>query len=164
MGNSDRIAAARSFVRSCNVLLKQAGLYGLKHNRCAAQLDLTWKDLRKALAERKLMLVVGRDRITVDNTPTAAGTAEKSLVAFFATANIGRLDFDPRVTLEEFTAFIQICSTGKPVDVLSRLQPELGKTIGNIKVVEFRVLDTASLAEAQPGTGVPGSGSGSGGG
>lgn len=162
MAHSDRIAAARSFVRSCNVLLKQAGLYGLKHNRCAAQLDLTWKDLRKALAERKLVLVVGRDRIMVENTPTAAGAAEKSLVAFFATANIGRLDFDPRVTVEEFTEFIQICSTGKPVDVLSKLQPELGKTIGNIKVVEFRVLDTASLAQAQPGTGVPGSGGGEG--
>src|SRR5438477_9846523 len=91
MGNTDRIAAARSFVRSCNVLLKQAALYGLRHNRCAAQLDATWTELRKALVSgSKLMLCAAGDKIVVDGNQLA-GTAERSLATFLVAANIGRL-------------------------------------------------------------------------
>ncbi|MGZ4838804.1 MAG: HEAT repeat domain-containing protein [Terriglobales bacterium] len=157
MGNTERLAASRAFVRSCNVLLKQAALYGLKHKRCAAQLDTTWNHLRQALADgSKLALAVHGDKLMLEGVPLACGTAEKSVATLLAAAGIGRLDFCPGVCKDEFTVIINTFSSSKPADVLAKINPELGKTIGNIRVHEFRVMD--SMEDPTEGAGTPGGG------
>ncbi len=144
MVDTNRLAVARVFVRSCNVLLKQAALYGLKHSRCAAQFENTWKDLRKAVEDgSKLALAVAGDKLMLDGAPLACGTAERSLAGFLAAAGIGRMVFYPAVCPDEFQEIIQIFSSTKPAEVLAKLRPELGKTIGNIRVHEFRMLDSS---------------------
>jgi hypothetical protein len=154
MGNIERLAASRVFVRSCNVLLKQAALYGLKHKRCAAQLESTWNQLRQALTDgSKLALAVTGEKLMLDGVPLACGTAEKSLAALLAAAGIGRLDFCQGVCKDEFTTVVEIFSSNKPAEVLAKLKPELGKTIGNIRVHEFRVMDTMADPTEAAGAG-----------
>src|SRR5258708_21499923 len=54
-----KTASARAFVRSLNILLKLARLYGFEHSRTTEQLDTAWKELREAVpagAEAGLLL------------------------------------------------------------------------------------------------------------
>src|SRR5258708_21993980 len=44
-----KTASARAFVRSLNILLKLARLYGFEHSRTTEQLDTAWKELREAV-------------------------------------------------------------------------------------------------------------------
>ena len=154
MAETNRLAAARAFVRSCNVLLKQAALYGLKHKRSATQLDATWNELRRSLSDgSKLALAVAGDKLMLDGVPLACGTAERNLAAMLAAAGIGRLDFYPAICADEFASIIHVFSSVKPPDILAKLKPELGKTIGNVRVHEFRVMDTMADPTEAAGAG-----------
>ena len=43
------IPSSRAFVRSFNVLLKFARLYGLKHARSAGQFESAWSELQQCM-------------------------------------------------------------------------------------------------------------------
>ena len=44
-----KAAAGRAFVRSLNILLKFARLYGYEHARTIEQLQIAWQELRTAI-------------------------------------------------------------------------------------------------------------------
>jgi hypothetical protein len=46
-----RVAAGRAFVRSLNILLKFARLYGFGHARTGQQVQIAWEELRAAVPE-----------------------------------------------------------------------------------------------------------------
>ena len=46
-----KAAAGRAFVRSLNILLKFARLYGYDHVRTAEQLQIAWEELREAIPD-----------------------------------------------------------------------------------------------------------------
>jgi hypothetical protein len=48
MTTEDKTTAGRAFVRSLNILLKFARLYGYDHVRTIEQAQATWADLRTA--------------------------------------------------------------------------------------------------------------------
>jgi hypothetical protein len=41
--------SGRAFVRSLNILLKFARLYGFEHSRTIEQLDIAWRELQAAI-------------------------------------------------------------------------------------------------------------------
>ena len=46
---STRIASARAFVHSLNILVKYVRLYGLDHKRTEGQFTVTWNELQEGL-------------------------------------------------------------------------------------------------------------------
>jgi hypothetical protein len=51
MKTDPKTMAARAFVRSLNILLKFARLYGYDHARTTEQLEVAWNELRTAVPE-----------------------------------------------------------------------------------------------------------------
>ena len=49
LSHEPRVPNARAFIRSLNILLKYARLYGLDHTRSAGQFDSAWIELQDAV-------------------------------------------------------------------------------------------------------------------
>jgi len=73
--------AVRDFLRSLNILLKSARMYGMAHAQTTAQADDAWEHLQAALSDGRksgLQLAVSENRLLVDGLPVKAGPAEQS--------------------------------------------------------------------------------------
>ncbi|MGB0034684.1 MAG: hypothetical protein WBP79_04325 [Candidatus Acidiferrales bacterium] len=150
------IPNARTFVRSLNVLLKFARLYGLEHNRSAGQFDSTWKELEEAVlvaGEAGLLLGASGSQLLLDGVPLESTPAERSFADMLTTAGVASICFSPRVTREDFVSFVRaFMETGPKGGGLSeRLEANLGQggTPG-IRLNEIRfVAEDAAFADAR---------------
>src|SRR3984957_14141726 len=107
---SPAIPNAKAFVRSLNVLLKYARLYGLQHSRSADQFEAAWKELRDAVAATSqggLLLGASGSQLLLDGVPVDSSQAERSFADFLTNAGVASIGFLPRVERDEFVNLVK---------------------------------------------------------
>ena len=75
-----KIAAGRAFVRSLNILLKFARLYGYEHVRTIEHLQIAWRELRTAIPEASeagLLMGATGSQLLLDGVPLEGSLSEK---------------------------------------------------------------------------------------
>jgi hypothetical protein len=108
--------AGRAFVRSLNILLKFARLYGFEHSRTNEQLDIAWHELRSAIppgTEGGLLLGATGSQLLLDGVPLEGSPAEKQFAQLLSAAGLASLQFFPSITLEELGRLARAFPTGK---------------------------------------------------
>src|SRR6516165_5348991 len=111
-----KAAAARAFVRSLNILLKFARLYGYDHVRTAEQLQIAWQELREAIpegTESGLLLGASGAQLLLDGVPLEAAPAEKQFAQLLSAAGLASIQFFNTVTKEELARFALAFPAGK---------------------------------------------------
>lgn len=147
---------ARAFVRSLNVLLKYARLYGLEHSRSAAQLDSAWTELQDAVSaagHNGLLLGASGSQLLLDGVPLESSPAERSFADLLNAAGVASIGFLPRVERSEFANLVKcFMETGPKAGTLSeRLEAYFGnRNHCGIRVNEIRfVAEDAGFSEAR---------------
>jgi len=108
--------SGRAFVRSLNILLKFARLYGFDHARTTEQLDIAWNELRAAIptgTDNGLMLGATGSQLLLDGVPLEGAPAEKQFAQLLSAAGLASIQFFPSVTQEEIGRFARAFPTGK---------------------------------------------------
>jgi hypothetical protein len=122
--------SGRAFVRSLNILLKFARLYGFEHARTTEQLDIAWRELRTAIptgTDNGLMLGATGSQLLLDGVPLEGAPAEKQFAQLLSAAGLASIQFFPSVTQEEIGRFARAFPTGKakPTELAIQLKAAL---------------------------------------
>src|SRR5271169_5524163 len=122
--------SGRAFVRSLNILLKFARLYGFEHSRTIEQLDIAWRELRSAIptgTDAGLMLGATGSQLLLDGVPLEGAPAEKQFAQLLSAAGLASIQFFPSVTQEEIGRFARAFPTGKakPIELAKQLKEAL---------------------------------------
>src|ERR1700685_457256 len=130
-----KATAGRAFVRSLNILLKFARLYGYEHSRTIEQLDIAWRELRTAIPvgnEAGLLLGATGAQLLLDGAPLEGAPAEKQLAQFLSAAGLASVQFFPSITEEELGRFARAFPTGKtkPAELAEQLKSALAGAPG----------------------------------
>ncbi len=153
MKTDPKTAAARAFVRSLNILLKFARLYGFDHGRTTEQLDTAWRELRTAVpagSEAGLLLGATGSQLLLDGVPLEGAPAECQFAQLLAAAGLASVQFFPFVTQEELGRFLRAFPTGKakPSELAEQLKTAMAGAQG-IRINEICFVATdARLKEA----------------
>src|SRR5271163_1406049 len=108
MKTDPKTTAGRAFVRSLNILLKFARLYGYDHARTAEQLATAWDELRTAVpegAEGGLLLGATGAQLLLDGVPLEGSPAEKQFAQLLSAAGLASVQFTHHVTEGELAKF-----------------------------------------------------------
>src|SRR5580704_5309126 len=144
MQSDPTIPNARAFVRSLNVLLKYARLYGLEHSRSAGQFDSAWSELQAAVnaaGPGGLLLGASGSQRLLDGVPLESSPAERNFADFLNASGVASIGFLPRVEREEFANLVKcFMETGSKTATLSdRLAVHFtNRTHSGIRVNEIR--------------------------
>ncbi|HEY4950805.1 MAG TPA: PilZ domain-containing protein [Candidatus Acidoferrales bacterium] len=156
MQSEPAIPNARAFVRSLNVLLKYARLYGLGHSRSAGQFASAWAELQatvNAAGPGGLLLGASGSQLLLDGVPLESSPAERSFADFLNASGVASIGFLPRVEREEFSNLVKcFMETGPKAGTLSdRLAVFFGnRTNSGIRVNEIRfVAEDSGFSDAR---------------
>ena len=156
MQSDPTIPNARAFVRSLNVLLKYARLYGLEHSRSAGQFDSAWSELRVAVTAAGtggLLLGASGSQLLLDGVPLESSPAERSFADFLNASGVASIGFLPRVEREEFSNLVKcFMETGPKAGTLSdRLAVHFtNRGYSGIRVNEIRfVAEDSGFSDAR---------------
>ena len=150
------VPSARTFVRSLNVLLKYARLYGLEHTRSAGQFSAAWSELEQAVSEAGtagMLLGVSGSQLLVDGVPLESTPAERSFAGMLNASGVASICFQPQVTRDDFAnlarAFIE--SGPRAGSLSERLERYFGDgNSSGIRVNEIRfVAEDSAYTEAR---------------
>ncbi len=127
MKTDPKTTAARAFVRSLNILLKFARLYGYEHARTTEQLQIAWAELRSAVpenADNGLLLGATGNQLLLDGVPLEGSPAEKQFAQLLSAAGLASIQFQPNVAQEELAALVHAFPTGKakPAELAQQLK------------------------------------------
>ncbi len=127
MKTDPKTTAARAFVRSLNILLKFARLYGYEHARTTEQLQIAWAELRSAVpenADNGLLLGATGSQLLLDGVPLEGSPAEKQFAQLLSAAGLASIQFQPNVAQEELAALVHAFPTGKakPAELAQQLK------------------------------------------
>jgi hypothetical protein len=127
--------SGRAFVRSLNILLKFARLYGFEHSRTIEQLDIAWRELHAAIptgTDAGLMLGATGSQLLLDGVPLEGAPAEKQFAQLLSAAGLASIQFFPSVTQEEICSFARAFPTGKakPTELAIQLKAALAGAKG----------------------------------
>ncbi len=153
MKTDPKTTAARAFVRSLNILLKFARLYGYDHARVGDQLKVAWEELRTAVpegAETGLLLGATGTQLLLDGVPLEGSPAEKQFAQLLSAAGLASVQFTQQATIEELARFVSAFPTGKakPAELAQHLKNAIADARG-IRVNEVCFVATDSrLKEA----------------
>jgi hypothetical protein len=139
---------ARAFVRSLNVLLKYARLYGLEHTRSAGQFDSTWNELVAAVnvaGQGGLLLGASGSQLLLDGVPLESTPAERSFADLLTTAGVASICFTASVERQEFADFVKAFMESGPK--AGTLTERLEQLFGANKVTGIRVNEIRFVAE-----------------
>jgi hypothetical protein len=142
--------AVRSFLRSLNILLKSARIYGMEHAQTTSQSSNAWKHLQAALADRKktgLRLAVSQAQLLIDGVPVKGGPAEQGFAQMLTAADLSSITFTPQATIEAFIQMVRVFaeSASKPKDIARNLKETLGgDTKSGIRINEVRFVEADS--------------------
>jgi hypothetical protein len=122
--------SARAFVRSLNILLRFARLYGYDHVRTIEHLDIAWRELEAAIppaSESGLLLGASGSQLLLDGVPLEGAPAERQFALLLSTAGIASVQFFPSVTQEELRRFARAFPTSKakPAELVLQLKNAL---------------------------------------
>ncbi|MBZ5641241.1 MAG: PilZ domain-containing protein [Acidobacteriia bacterium] len=149
-----KLASARAFIRSLNILLKYARLYGFDHARTAEQFETAWTELHAAIPvtnESGLLLSASGSQLLLDGMPIEATPAERSFAQLLSAAGLASIQFTSRVTKQDLERLVRAFPTQntKPVVLAERLKTALAGVPG-IRINEIRfVAEDASMGEAR---------------
>jgi hypothetical protein len=156
MQSEPTIPNARAFVRSLNVLLKYARLYGLEHSRSAGQFDSAWAELQTAVnaaGPGGLLLGASGSQLLLDGVPLESSPAERNFADFLNASGVASIGFLPRVDREEFSNLVKcFMETGPKAGTLSdRLAVYFAhRTHSGIRVNEIRfVAEDSGFSDAR---------------
>src|SRR6202041_3143297 len=156
MQSDPTIPNARAFVRSLNVLLKYARLYGLDHSRSASQFDSAWSELQVAVGaagQGGLLLGASGSQLLLDGVPLESSPAERSFADFLNASGVASIGFLPRVEREEFSNLVKcFMETGPKAGTLSdRLAVHFtNRGYSGIRVNEIRfVAEDSGFSDAR---------------
>jgi hypothetical protein len=143
-----KTTAARAFVRSLNILLKFARLYGYDHVRTVEQLRIAWDELSTAIpegSETGLLLGATGTQLLLDGVPLEGAPAEKQFAQLLSSAGLASVQFTAAVTEEELSKFIHAFPTGKakPSELAQQLKTAIEGAHG-IRVNEICFVATDS--------------------
>src|SRR5580693_8328710 len=135
MLTDSKSTSGRAFVRSLNILLKFARLYGFEHARTVEQLDIAWNELRTAIptgTDNGLMLGATGSQLLLDGVPLEGAPAEKQFAQLLSAAGLASIQFFPSVTQEEIGRFARAFPTGKakPTELAIQLKAALAGAQG----------------------------------
>ncbi len=135
MKTDPKSTAARAFVRSLNILLKFARLYGYDHARTVEQLQVAWTELRSAVPEdgdNGLLLGATGNQLLLDGVPLEGSPAEKQFAQLLSAAGLASIQFQPSVTQEELIHFVHAFPTGKakPAELAQQLKDAIAGAQG----------------------------------
>ncbi len=153
MKSDPRTTAGRAFVRSLNILLKFARLYGYGHARTIELLQVAGQELRTAIplgSEGGLLLGATGSQLLLDGVPLEGAPAEKQFAQLLSAAGLASVQFFSCVTQDELGRFVCSFPTGKakPVELALQLKSALAGARG-IRVNEICFVATDSrLKEA----------------
>ncbi|MCU1318142.1 MAG: hypothetical protein JWN63_3464, partial [Candidatus Acidoferrum typicum] len=130
MKTDPKKAAGRAFVRSLNILLKFARLYGYEHARTIEQLQTAWQELRTAIpmgTDSGLLLGATNSQLLLDGVPLEGSPAEKQFAQLLSAAGLASVQFFASVTEEEIGRFVRAFPTGKakPAELALQLKAAL---------------------------------------
>src|SRR5271154_3741067 len=150
------IPNAKAFVRSLNVLLKYARLYGLQHSRSADQFEAAWQERQDAVAATSqggLLLGASGSQLLLDGVPVDSSQAERSFADFLTNAGVASIGFLPRVHREDFVNFVKCFMEAGPnaAPLSDRLARHFSdKQNAGIRVNEIRfIAEDAGFSEAR---------------
>src|SRR5438067_7230716 len=149
----NRIASARAFVHSLNILVKYARLYGFDHKRTEGQFAITWNELQEGLPkgpDGSFLLGVSENKLLLDGIPLETGQAERSFAQLLTTAGLASIHFSNQITKDEFIHLIRAFALGgsRAQDVIK----EIKSTFGDSKNASIRINEVRFVA-ADPSTG-----------
>ncbi len=142
--NESLPSLSRAFVRSLNLLLKFARLYGLEHTRTASQLNAAWVELNTALntsGPSGLVLGTSGTDLLVDGMTLESTASERSLAQLLTNANIASIVFTHELTREAFTTFVRAFAEAglKPTELVRNLKSSFGEgPASGIRINEIR--------------------------
>ena len=152
-GNT-KLASARAFIRSLNILLKYARLYGFDHTRTAEQFETAWTELHEAIPvtnESGLLLSASGSQLLLDGAPIEATPAERSFAQLLSAAGLASIQFTSSVTKEDLERLVRAFPTQntKPAVLAERLKTALSGVPG-IRINEIRyVAEDSSMTEVR---------------
>jgi hypothetical protein len=143
-----KAAAGRAFVRSLNILLKFARLYGYEHARTNEQLQIACQELRTAIpvgTDAGLLLGATNSQLLLDGVPLEGSPAEKQFAQLLSAAGLASVQFFASVTEEEIGRFARAFPTGKakPAELALQLKSALAGAQG-IRINEICFVATDS--------------------
>jgi len=146
-----KTTAARAFVRSLNILLKFARLYGYDHVRTVEQIDNAWRELRTAIPDSTdagLLLGATGSQLLLDGVPLEGAPAEKQFAELLSAAGVGSVQFFPSIAQDELNRFVRAFPTGKtkPAELALQLKAALAGARG-IRINEICFVATDSRAK-----------------
>jgi hypothetical protein len=135
MKSDPKTTAARAFVRSLNILLKFARLYGYEHTRTTEQLEIAWGELRTAVPENAdsgLLLGATGAQLLLDGVPLEGLPAEKQFAQLLSAAGLASIQFQANVTQEELAKLIHAFPAGKakPAELAQQLKEAIAGAQG----------------------------------
>jgi hypothetical protein len=135
MKTDPKMTAGRAFVRSLNILLKFARLYGYEHVRTTEQLDVAWKELRTAIpegADQGLLLGATGTQLLLDGVPLEGAPAERQFAQLLSAAGLASVQFTAQVSDEELANFVHAFPTGKakPAELAQQLKVAIADARG----------------------------------
>src|SRR6202789_3988840 len=131
VSNERRVPNARAFIRSLNILLKYARLYGLDHARSAAQFDSSWTELQDAVdaaGQGGLLLGASGSQLLLDGVPLESSPAERSFADLLTNSGVASIGFTTGVSRDDFGNLVKaFMETGPKAGPLSeRVELYLG--------------------------------------
>jgi hypothetical protein len=143
-----KTTAARAFVRSLNILLKFARLYGYDHVRTVEQFDSAWHELRAAIPDSSdagLLLGATGSQLLLDGVPLEGSPAERQFAELLSAAGVGSVQFFSCIAQDELNRFVRAFPTGKakPAELALQLKAALASNSG-IRINEICFVATDS--------------------
>ena len=142
--------AVRGFLRSLNILLKSARMYGMEHAQTISQSNEAWEHLRSALSDRRkagLQLAVSEGRLLVDGVPVKGGPAEQSFAQMLTAGDLASITFTSQAAPEALIEMVRVfAETGaKPEGLAKKLKETLSEeTKSGIRINEVRFVPAGS--------------------
>lgn len=143
-------SAVGKFLRSLNLLLKSAQMYGTEHVQTNSKSMEAWNSLSAALKERKgqnLELAVIEKRLLINGDAVKVGPAEQSFVHLLAAADVASVTFTPHANPESFLHFVRIFAenSSDPSQIVNKLKQSLGdESKSGIRINEIRFVRAGS--------------------
>jgi hypothetical protein len=143
-----KLTAGRAFVRSLNILLKFARLYGFDHARTTELLEVAFRELHAAIpqgTDAGLLLGATGSQLLLDGVPLEGSPAEKQFAQLLSSAGLASVQFFPSITEAELSLFSRAFPTGKakPSELAEQLKASLSGAKG-IRINEVCFVATDS--------------------
>ena len=152
-----RVAAAHAFLRSLNILVKSARMYGMEHQRTAVQYATALDELHAALPSEGmagLTLGVSGKQLLIDGVPVETTPAENSFTELLSAGKLSSIHFAPQVGPEDFDRFVRtfVASGNKNPQLAEQLKAALEENPNaTIRVNPIRYVAAAGEhGEGQP--------------